>query len=377
MAAASSSAPARPTFLLQGDDPFRTRLRLAELVSALVAGSPTESAGLARWPSPDLGSPLGVTRHDARNDSPEAILMSGASQGLFAAVDETRVVIVEHAEALRSDEPVRSFPREAALVLVTTEKLPASRARRSSARAKKDEEPAVDLPRAVTESGGSVERIPRLQPSEVASWITGRATHHGLTLAPPAVEALATAIGAASEHPQIDSDRIEQEIGKLAAFAAGKTVDATDVRALVAGAIESDVFRLTEAVVKQDARAAIARLDELFADGQAAQQILALLVWQFRILLFASAMRGAQDAERMAKAIRASSPASLYRWQAQARRVDRRLVTRAYESLYATDLAIKQGRTDPETALTLCVLDLCGVANADPRELVVGEPPRR
>ena len=370
MAAASSSAPARPTFLLQGDDPFRTRLRLAELVSALVAGSPTESAGLARWPSPDLGSPLGVTRHDARNDSPEAILMSGASQGLFAAVDETRVVIVEHAEALRSDEPIRSFPPDAALVLVTTEKLPASRPRRASARAKKDEEPAIDLPGAVVESGGKVERIARLQPQEVPAWITGRAALAPLSLEPDAAEALAVTIGP-------DSDRIEQEIAKLASFAGGKTVTAADIRALVAGAIESDVFRLTEAVVKQDARAAIARLDELFADGQAAQQILALLVWQFRILLFASAMRGAQDAERMAKAIRASSPASLYRWQAQARRVDRRLVTRAYESLYATDLAIKQGRTDPETALTLCVLDLCGVANADPRELVVGEPPRR
>src|SRR5687767_10655024 len=336
MAAASSSAPARPTFLLLGDDPFRTRLRLAELVSSLVADAPTESAGLVRWPGPDLGTPLGVTRHDARSDSAEAILMSGASQGLFAAVDERRVVIVEHAEALRSDEPVRAFPPDAALVLVTTEKLPTSRARRAPARAKKDEAVAVDLPAAVTESGGKVERIARLQPPEVPGWITGRA-----------------------------------------ALAGGKRIEAADVRALVAGAIESDVFRLTEAVVKQDARAAIARLDELFSDGQAAQQILALLVWQFRILLFASAMRGAQDAERMAKAIRAASPASLYRWQAQARRVDRKLVTRAYESLYATDLAIKQGRTDPETALTLCVLDLCGVANADPRELVLGEPPRR
>jgi hypothetical protein len=52
-------------------------------------------------------------------------------------------------------------------------------------------------------------------------------------------------------------------------------------------------------------------------------------------------------------------------------------ITRAYEALYATDLAIKQGRTEPETALMLCVLDLCGVANADPRELIVGEPLRR
>jgi len=309
--------------------------------------------------------------------------MSGASQGLFAPVDERRVIIVEHAEALRGDEVIRAFPPDAALVLVTTEKLPTSRGRRQ-ARAKKAEPAGVDLPGAVTDSGGTVENVLRLQAAEVPSWITGRATHRGLTLRPDAVEALAFAVGAANPHPQVDSDRIEQELAKLSSFSGGKPVEAAHVRALVSGAIESDVFALTEAVVKKDARAAMARLEELLADGQAAQQILALLVWQFRVLLFASAMNGPQDAERMAKAIRASSSRPLYRWQAQARRVDQKIVTRAYESLYATDLAIKQGRVSGTTpadtdamALTLCVLDLCGVANADPRELVVGEPPRR
>lgn len=359
----------RPVYLLLGDDPFRIRLRLAELVAALASGGPAESVGIVRWPSPDLGAPLGVTRHDARSDAPDAIVMSGASQGLFAALDERRVVIVEHAEALRSDRLVAEFPPDAALILVTTETLPASRAKRG-ARAKKDQTTGVDLRAAVGDAGGRVERILRLPASDVPGWIIGRAQLRAVELAPAAVGALAIAVGS-------DSDRIEQELAKLGAFAGGRTVEPADVRALVAGAIESDVFALTEAVVRQDTKGAVARLEELLADGQAAQQILALLVWQFRVLLFASAMRGTDDANRMAKAIRASSPASLFRWQAQARRVDRKRITRAYESLYATDLAIKQGRTDPETALTLCVLDLCGIANADVRELTLGEPPRR
>ena len=359
----------RPVYLLLGDDPFRIRLRLAELVAALASGGPAESAGIVRWPSPDLGAPLGVTRHDARSDAPDAMIMSGASQGLFAALDERRVVIVEHAEALRSDRLVAEFPPDAALILVTTETLPASRAKRG-ARAKKDQTTGVDMRAAVGDAGGRVERILRLPASDVPGWIIGRAQLRALELAPAAVDALAIAVG-------LDTDRIEQELAKLGAFAGGRTVEPADVRALVAGAIESDVFALTEAVVRQDTKGAVARLEELLADGQAAQQILALLVWQFRVLLFASAMRGTDDANRMAKAIRASSPASLFRWQAQARRVDRKRITRAYESLYATDLAIKQGRTDPETALTLCVLDLCGIANADVRELTLGEPPRR
>lgn len=370
MAAVSSSAPARSIYLLLGDDPFRVRLRLAELVAALASGRSTESAGLDRWPGPDLGAPLGVTRHDARNDSPESMVMSGASQGLFAAVEERCVVIVEHAEALGSDELLAQFPPDAALVLVTTEKLPASRAKRGAARAKKEQISSVDLQGAVTRAGGRVERISRLPAADVPGWIAGRAKLRGVQLAPAAAGALAMAVGA-------DSDRIEQELAKLGAFAVGRMVEAADVRVLVAGAIESDVFALTEAVVRHDPKTAIARLNELLTEGQAAQQILALLVWQFRVLLFASAMRNTDDANRMAKAIHASSPASLFRWQARARLVDRKLVTRAYESLYATDLAIKQGRTDPETALTLCVLDLCGITAADVRDLTVGEPPHK
>ena len=303
--------------------------------------------------------------------------MSGASQGLFAAVDERCVVIVEHAEVLASDRVVAEFPPDAALILVTTEKLTTARAKRGgtsaksgAARAKKPQPESVDLQVAVANAGGRVERISRLPAADLPGWIAGRAQLRGVQLAPAASGALAMAVGA-------DSDRIEQELAKLGAFAVGRMVEAADVRVLVAGAIESDVFALTEAVVKHDPKTAIARLNELLTDGQAAQQILALLVWQFRVLLFASAMRNTDDANRMARAIHASSPASLFRWQARARLVDRKLVTRAYESLYATDLAIKQGRTDPETALTLCVLDLCGIAGADVRELTVGEPPHR
>jgi len=95
-----------------------------------------------------------------------------------------------------------------------------------------------------------------------------------------------------------------------------------------------------------------------------------------QVLLFASAMRSNADAERMAKAIRSSAYA-IGKWQAFARRVARADVIRAYEVLYATDLAIKTGRIEEKLAMTLCVLDLCGIHAADPRELVVGEPPRR
>lgn len=382
--ATTASRVNRLVYLIVGDDAYRARLRVAELVSLLTSGV-TRPSDLAAQRSADLGAPLGLTRHDARTAPAMTIAMSMRSQGLFDSLDERRVILVEHAEALTEHGFIAETPPEAALVLVTAEKVPvrgrrpAKAARPAKAVAKSatttdGSSPAAartvaDLPVAVEAAGGIVERVGRLLPPEVPGWIRTRAGHAGVTLVPEALGALAAAVGS-------DSERIDHELRKLAAFAAGAPVSAADVRALVSGAIESDIFELTQAVVRHDHPTAISQLERLLGEGQVPQQIIALLLWQMRVLLFATAMRSTRDAERMAKAIR-SSPYAIQKAQAFAHRVTRADITRAYEAIYATDLAIKTGRTDPETAMMLCVLDLCGIASADMRELVVGEPPHR
>ena len=356
-------------FLLHGEDPFRTRLRVGELVESLLAGGAGEPADLSARPSPQLGAALGLTRIDARSDPVAAITMAGQSQGLFAAVDERQVVLVDHAEALGSADFLATFPAETALVLVAVEALRAGRAR-ARGRAKTGAPAELSLPDAVTEIAGRVERIGSLLPFEVKAWIGARARMHRVALQPDAVDALAYALGP-------DTERIENEVQKLGAYANGAPVTAADVRALVSGAIESDIFELTKAVVRRSHREAVPLLERLLAEGNAPQQILALLLWQFRVLLFASRSPSKGDAEKIANAIR-SSPGAIFRYVQYARGVSQADITRAYESLYATDISIKTGRADSdEAALVLCVLDLCGVAGADLRDLLLTEAPRR
>ena len=356
-------------FLLHGEDSFRARLRLGELATSLLSGAPPTSSDLSTRLESPLGALLGVTRHDARFDAPGAIMLSGQAQGLFDAVDEARVVIVDHAEALTDLSLIASFPPEAALVLVAVERLAAGRARRAQ-KPKAPNAPAANLLEAVDAVGGTVERIERLGPDQVPGWISARARLHDVKLDPDAVATLASAVGN-------DTERIEQEVKKLGAYAGDAAVTAVDVKTLVSGAIEADVFELTQAVVRKDSRTAVATLERLLADGNAVQQILALLLWQFRVLLFASAMRTNADAERMGKAIH-SSPYAIQRATAFARRVTRQDVVRAYEAIYAADQIIKTGRAESDVAtVELCVLDLCGVANADLRDMLLVEAPRR
>jgi DNA polymerase III delta subunit len=357
-------------FLLHGEDPFRLRLRANELVHGLLAGEGPQRGDLAsRKPVPFAGA-LGLTRVDARSgDAVGEILMAGQSQGLFAAPDERRVVLVEHAEALSSTDVIGDFPSDAALVLVAPEPMRSARAR---GRKPAGKAPAAEvaLLDAVENAEGTVERYDRLMPLDVPRWIAARAKLASVTLRPDALEALASALGP-------DTERIENEITKLAAWANGQPVTGADVRSLVSGAIESDVFELTKAVVRRDVRAAAPLLEHLLAEGNAPQQLLALLLWQFRVLLFAASDPRPADAERMAKAIRSSSGAIL-RYTQFARGLGPRDIARAYESLYACDISIKTGRAESdEAALLLCVMDLCGVPGADYREFLLVEAPKK
>ena len=355
-------------FLLHGEDPFRLRLRANELVHALLGGESAARGDLATRSERSFDAALGLSRFDARTAQPDEIVLAGQSQGLFAAPDERRVVLVEHAEAIARSDVVERFPSDAALVLVAPEAMRSQRLRGRRPAGKAAGELA--LLDAIENAGGTVERYDRLFPGELTRWISARAQLHKLTLRPDALDAVASAVGG-------DTERIENEVAKLAAWANGDPVTANDVRALVSGAIESDVFELTKAVVRRDVRTAAPLLERLLVEGNAPQQILALLLWQFRVLLFAASGPKPADAERMAKAIRSSAGAIL-RYTQYARGLGQKDIARAYESLYACDVSIKTGRAESdETALLLCVMDLCGVPGADYRDFLLAEAPKR
>jgi DNA polymerase III delta subunit len=369
MAQASSSAPARTVYLLHGEDPFRIRLRANELVHALLKGEGPGSSRLAERKLEPYRDALGLTRLDAREAAPDEILMAGQSPGLFAAPDEKRVVLVEHADTLAKTDVIGRFPDDAALVLVAPEPMKTSRSRGRRTKTT-DTEPDAALLDAVQDVRGTVERFANLMPNEVAAWVAARAKLHGVTLRPDALNALVGALGP-------DTERIENELSKLAAWAGGQPVTGPDVHELVSGAIESQVFDLTTAVVRRDVRTAASLLERLLSAGNAPQQLLALLLWQFRVLLFASQDPRLPDAEKMAKAIRSSSGAIL-RYTQYARGLGPRDIARAYEALYACDISIKTGRAESdEVALLLCVMDLCGVPGADYRDFMLRESPKK
>jgi len=67
-----SKALRRSVHLIHGEDPYRARLRAAELVASLTSGDERPS-DLRTQRSADLGTHLGLSRHDARSTDPSLI----------------------------------------------------------------------------------------------------------------------------------------------------------------------------------------------------------------------------------------------------------------------------------------------------------------
>ena len=336
MGTSSVVPPERPLYLVHGTDGFRVRLRAHDLAVTLVTGAPA-TADLAQVPRGTLGSaPLALTRLSAREATAADLLMATASEGLFALASERRVLLVDDAEAI--DPPSLGAFSEAAVVVL-----------RANAT-------ATALAKAVRELRGAVETFDALDPQHAEDWVRRRARLVGLVLQPMSAGALATTVGP-------DLERLDHELEKLAAFSAGAPVTERDVRLLVSGAVEQDVFELTRAVVRHDVKTAIGALDRLLDSGEPPLRLHGLLVWQFRLLLVAAGIRHDADLER-AVAKTGLSRNALARMRHEAGGIRPSTIRRAYESLYYADLAIKTS-VDPRSVFQLLVLDLCGVEGAD------------
>lgn len=347
MAGPSAAAPGPALFLLSGADSLRVRLRAHDLARALAAGA-APADELAAVPRDVLrDSAPGLTRLSAKEASPTDLVMAAASPGLFAAEGERRVLLVEDAEALADLSTLRGLAADAAVVLSASGRAPAA------------------LERAVRELGGTVETLALLDQSELEGWLRRRARTLGVTLTADATTALAEAVSG-------DLERADRELEKLRAYAAGDRVSEADVRALVSGAVQQDVFELTRAVVRRDTRSAVRVLERLLASGEPPLRLHGLLVWQFRLLLVAAGVRGGFDLER-AIAQTGLSRGALERWSREAAGLQPSTIVRAYESLYAAELAIKTS-VDPRSVFQLLVLDLCGVEGADLQPLAERPP---
>jgi DNA polymerase-3 subunit delta len=330
-------------YVLYGSDAFSRAEALKELKRELGAVHEGDS---------------NTTVFDAREASPQEVLAACDTVPFLA---ERRVVIVEGAlrqaraggrrRRSRSAEPEADeemgpwgvlveyagrMPEQTALVLVDGESI-------------NKELLAALKPLATVES---FQAPPPQRPKEIAAWVQSRAKAMKLDIDGRACSLMADRVGN-------NTWMLASELGKLAAYKPGETIQEADVRALVADVRDQEGYLLADAVADGKAAVATRLLHRMLANEAVPAVLMLTIEHRFRRIAVAREMVDAgATGSAIGSRLGIGSPYGVERLLDQVSRYPMERVRRTLERIAQADFDVKQGKYDYEIGLELLVHEL-------------------
>lgn len=206
----------------------------------------------------------------------------------------------------------------------------------------------------VVQAHGEAREYQRLRRGDLFGWAAQRAREIGLKLDGAGQRLLVEAVGD-------DLRLLDAELEKLLVYAAGRSLGADDVRALVPDTAEHQVWDLTDSLMSDAGRAAV-ELDRALAMGEPAGRLSYMLVRHLRLLLAASdAPGGTAGAAALTRAFagdgRPLSEYAVKKALEQGRRADPARLEAIYRRAASAEAASRRGELDEESALRLVVME--------------------
>ncbi len=219
-----------------------------------------------------------------------------------------------------------------------------------------DEEISADNPllKAVS-SAGQVREFRPLRPGAVLQWILGRCQSEGMDISPAAARLLADFVGN-------NLWVLASELAKLAAYAQGRRIEGSDVRALVSETRQVNIFAMVDAIVEKRAGVAVRLLRQLTTAGAEGGYLLAMVIRQYRLITQArELMTAGLPSHEIGQRLGVASEFVLQRILDQAQRYSLPRLKGAYRRLLEADAGVKRGHYGEELALELLVHDLARI----------------
>ncbi|MDF2626571.1 MAG: hypothetical protein K0R39_402 [Symbiobacteriaceae bacterium] len=328
----------RPVYLLYGGEPFLEEALFREIKKATVEPATVDFNFHVFGPAPDqIQQALAVAQ----------------TQPFFA---ERRLVVVKDCpifaasrkkeEAEEGEEEAKGNAGEEPLIAYLKSPVPSTCLVFLC-------EDSVDsrkkVTKAVIATGGAVECKP-YKPEEATHWAEARATSiYGKKLPDAAARLLIEKIGA-------DLRLIDNELQKLALYAGdAKQITAIDVDSLVGGMAETEIFRLTEAVMLKDRARAIELLGRILRQVDHPLQVLAALTNRFRQILTVKTLVARGVSLREGPGVAKMHPFAYEKMVGHVRAYPRAEIIRALQRLLEADVAMKSGGSATLTLETLVV----------------------
>lgn len=187
----------------------------------------------------------------------------------------------------------------------------------------------------------------------LARWIKASAEQKGAAISPAAIGSLTNLVGS-------DLWALEQELEKLSLYAAGQRIEESHVTELVHQAREANIFAAVDAMIDGRQGVALRLLHQLRQDGRDTPSVIAMVQRQLRLLALTrdSMDRGVPQRELGSRL--GVAPFVLTKTIDQAQRHSWKDIVWRYQRLLDADLAIKEGRLEPDLALELLAVDQAG-----------------
>ena len=210
------------------------------------------------------------------------------------------------------------------------------------------------------EPGATIQECQQLTGEKLNMWIQVKVKDLGGSIAPQAATAIARLIGG-------NLWIMSNELAKLVLYAKDRRIEEKDVNLLVASARESNIFNLIDAVF--DGRLDVAEdiLQSLFQAGESPSQILFMLARQMQLITRLKDMKehGRPKIE-MQQRLGLTAEFAWLRTAGQADRFTFSRIKEVYNKLLEADLAIKTGKYEGETAVSMLVAELAAEVKAIP-----------
>jgi DNA polymerase III subunit delta len=186
---------------------------------------------------------------------------------------------------------------------------------------------------------------------QLPAWISRRAQEEGIAIEGQAVQMLANFVGA-------DLRLLENELQKLATYAAGRRITAEDVRTMVSDASEALIWDLTDALSQRDGRKAMRSLHELRRGDANPFYLLTMMARQYRILIKVkeATRSGSGNEYDIAKQV-GESPYPVKKAMQQTRAYTITELEQIMDRFLTADFAMKTG-ANPETEIDVLVAEL-------------------
>jgi len=199
-----------------------------------------------------------------------------------------------------------------------------------------------------------VQTFPMMKSAQLGQWLEKRvaAQAKGKKISPKAVGLMVRLVGS-------DLWTMANEVDKLILYTCGRNIEEEDVKAVVSNAQEAGVFAMVDAIIEQRVGPAQELLQQLFRQGMAPVQMLAMISRQVRIIYQVREMRaaGKQRGEMMGK-LGLTNDFVLRKANEQADRYTAARIKEVYLQLLEADISIKTGKVEGELALDILIAEM-------------------